>query len=157
LLRRPTAQRPWQHVLEPLSGYLLLAAALETDQDGAASAWNFGPIDIEPLLVRDLARQFVNTWGHGSIIEMNADSALHEAHYLKLDSSKATAELGWRPLFSGQERLQWTVDWYKSWKNDPEMIWEYTIHQIQAAEKKIAALGTLARTWNGDLVNSQAA
>src|SRR5690606_10196676 len=95
-LRRPTALRPWQHVLEPLSGYLLLGAALIENHTDAASAWNFGPIDVEPLMVRDIAHQFVKTWGRGSVTEENNDNGPHEAHFLKLDSSKAVAQLGWQ-------------------------------------------------------------
>lgn len=156
-LRRPTAQRPWQHVLEPLSGYLVLGAALLDGQDSAASAWNFGPVDIEPLMVRDIARQFVKSWGQGSIIEAQADAGPHEAHYLKLDSSKAVAELGWQPIFTSKERLEWTVDWYKCWQDAPERIWDFTMRQIQLAERRIGTLNRFAQIWNGSKVQKQAA
>lgn len=156
-LRRPTAQRPWQHVLEPLSGYIALGAALLEGRDSAASAWNFGPMDMEPLTVRDIARQFVKSWGQGSIIEAQADAGPHEAHYLKLDSSKAVAELGWQPILNSQERLAWTVDWYKCRQETPERIWTYTRRQIEMAEEKIGLINRFAQVWNADSLQSQAA
>lgn len=156
-LRRPTALRPWQHVLEPLSGYLLLGAALAENQSGAASAWNFGPIDIEPLMVRDIAQQFVKTWGRGSVTEENTDTGPHEAHFLKLDSSKAVSELNWQPLLNSDERLQWTVNWYKSWQDSPNSIWDYTERQIQLAEAKIGRLSSFSQSWNGDAASQSKA
>ncbi len=146
-LRHPTALRPWQHVLEPLSGYLLLGAALLEESPKAASAWNFGPNDTEPLMVRDIARQFVKTWGRGNITEAKSEAGPHEAHYLKLDSSKAVAELGWQPMLTSQDRLQWTVDWYKTWRDNPASIWDYTRNQIQQAEDKISQLTRFANAW----------
>lgn len=156
-LRRPKAQRPWQHVLEPLSGYIALGAALLDDQDGAASAWNFGPMDLEPLTVSDIAHQFVKSWGHGSIIAAQDDAGPHEAHYLKLDSSKAVAELGWQPMLNAQERLQWTVDWYKCWQNAPQDIWDYTKKQIQLAEERIRLRNRFGEIWARESHKSKAA
>jgi CDP-glucose 4,6-dehydratase len=108
-------------------------------------------------MVRDIARQFVKRWGHGSIIEAKADAGPHEAHYLKLDSSKAVAELGWQPILSAQERLEWTVDWYKCRQENPESIWKHTRRQIELAEEKIRELNRFAQVWNGDSIQSQAA
>lgn len=148
-LRRPTAQRPWQHVLEPLSGYLLLGAALGQKRPEAASAWNFGPSDRETLMVRDIAHQFVKSWGRGEVIEAESEAGPHEAHLLKLDSSKAIAELHWEPVLNAEERLQWTVDWYKTWEQNPAGIWDFTTTQIQDMEAKIAQKPLLARAWSG--------
>ncbi len=148
-LRRPTALRPWQHVLEPLSGYILLGAELADGNSRAASAWNFGPIDIEPLMVRDIAQQFVKTWGRGEVTEAEVEAGPHEAHFLKLDSSKAVAQLGWQPLLGAEKRLQWTVDWYKAWQDDPNSIWDYSRKQIQLAEMKISQINSFAKAWIG--------
>jgi CDP-glucose 4,6-dehydratase len=148
-LRRPAALRPWQHVLEPLSGYLLLGAALLDNLTEAAAAWNFGPIDVEPLMVRDIAHQFVKTWGRGLVTEENTETGPHEAHFLKLDSSKAVMQLGWQPLLNSSERLAWTVDWYKSWQDSPDRIWDQTLEQIQQAEEKIARLKLFSDAWVG--------
>jgi CDP-glucose 4,6-dehydratase len=151
-LRRPAALRPWQHVLEPLSGYILLGSALAENRIAAASAWNFGPIDAEPLMVRDIAHQFVKTWGRGLVTEETQESGPHEAHFLKLDSSKAVSQLGWQPLLSPLERVRWTVDWYKAGQDRPESIWDDTRRQIQLAEAKIELLKSFTKAWNGETV-----
>jgi CDP-glucose 4,6-dehydratase len=154
-LRRPTALRPWQHVLEPLSGYLLLGSALAENRKSAASAWNFGPIDVEPLMVKDIAHQFVNTWGRGSVTEETEETGPHEAHFLKLDSSKAVSQLGWQPLLSPVERVQWTVDWYKTWQDNPESIWDHASRQIRLSEARIERLPSFTRNWNGKAASIQ--
>lgn len=149
-LRQPEAQRPWQHVLEPLSGYLLLAAALLKDHSEAASAWNFGPNDQSPMSVREIASHFVRTWGKGTVREDQHCAGPHEARVLKLDSSKAIAELGWQPFLDADERLQWTVDWYRSWEDQPCVGWDLAHEQIKHAEAKIAGDPRLSQGWNGE-------
>lgn len=156
-LRRPTALRPWQHVLEPLSGYLLLARALAEDRPGSASAWNFGPIDPQPMTVRDFAHQFVQLWGRGTVTEADEETGPHEARFLKLDSSKAVSRLGWQPLLAPQERLQWTVDWYKRRQEQPDTIWDFTRFQIELMEERIRQCAGFDRAWHGDLPLSRAA
>ncbi len=114
-LRNPNATRPWQHVLEPLSGYLWLAARLLAD-DGArlAEGWNFGPADASVTTVRDLAERLVAAWGQGRVeIPGNAGQP-HEAGLLKLDVSKAAAQLGWRGVWDVQRTVAETVAWYKA-------------------------------------------
>lgn len=147
LVRQPHAIRPWQHVLEPLSGYLLLGAALLSQQVKAAAPWNFGPTEPIPLSVREVAQQIVRTWGEGEIAYAATTTGPHEAKYLKLDSSKAIAELGWRPLLSNDERIRWTVEWYKACYDDPRRAWEFTMRQIHAVEERIRTVEQLAAKW----------
>jgi CDP-glucose 4,6-dehydratase len=115
-LRNPQATRPWQHVLEPLAGYLLLAERLATA--GAArvdfaDAWNFGPNESDALPVGELVEILVRHWGEGAGWVDDSAPKPHEAHYLKVDSSKARARLGWRPVLGVQEALAWCADWYR--------------------------------------------
>lgn len=119
-IRSPQATRPWQHVLEPLSGYLMLAERLYMDGAAFAEAWNFGPRDegvrSVQWIVERLAeiRKDVN-W------QCNKTSQLHEAHYLKLDSSKAQSQLGWQPRWRLQTALQKTLEWHEAWRNAEDM------------------------------------
>lgn len=149
LVRQPHAIRPWQHVVEPLSGYLLLGAALLSQKPGAAAAWNFGPTDAIPLTVREVAQRVVANWGSGEVIEAATSNGPHEARYLKLDSSKAIAELGWQTLLTNDERIRWTVDWYKACNQHPRRAWEQTIRQLEEAEVRIADNERLRANWYG--------
>lgn len=118
VLRHPEAIRPWQHVLEPLRGYLLLGQRLCTDGAPFAEAWNFGPPDDETVPVRDLVNRLLGAWGEtGTHVEERAEGP-GEAHALRLDSSKARARLGWRPLLPLDEALVWTVEWYRGYLAD---------------------------------------
>jgi CDP-glucose 4,6-dehydratase len=115
-LRNPQATRPWQHVLEPLAGYLLLAERLATA--GAArvdfaEAWNFGPSESDALPVGELVEILVRHWGEGTGWVDDTAPKPHEAFYLKVDSSKARARLGWRPVLGVHEALAWCADWYR--------------------------------------------
>lgn len=118
IIRRPESVRPWQHVLEAVSGYLQLGAALLRDPLAHASGWNFGPSEADAVPVRILARTMIDRWGRGQIVEQPLPTGPHEARYLKLDSSKAHAELDWYALLSMQERVEWTIDWYSRWAID---------------------------------------
>jgi CDP-glucose 4,6-dehydratase len=109
-IRNPAARRPWQHVLEPLSGYLLLAERLW--QGEAAEAWNFGPAQEDVQPVSYLVERLFAADGHGRTWEQIAGHQPHEAHLLALDSSKARARLGWKPRLRLGEALDWTHDWY---------------------------------------------
>jgi CDP-glucose 4,6-dehydratase len=134
LIRRPNAVRPWQHVLEPLQGYITLAEHLLAGEVGAASAFNFGPSEDDAWPVERVANRLVSLWGAGaSWVRDNAPS-IHEAHYLKLDSSKARAELGWRPRLNLDAALDWTVRWYRSRNSGADMAAE-TRSQIAQYEK----------------------
>lgn len=113
LLRNPAARRPWQHVLEPLSGYLSLAARLYEDPVAYGGAWNFGPSIESGRTVETLARSILNRWGEGRIdVEQGADQP-HEAQLLHLNCDKAYQKLGWRPRWDFDRTIDETVRWYK--------------------------------------------
>ena len=113
VLRNPGATRPWQHVLEPLSGYLTLALYQADGDEAAAGAWNFGPDNENVRPVQELAETAVTVWGSGEVrIERDPD-APHEATLLMLDSGKAKNELGWRPRWDFATGVTRAVEWYK--------------------------------------------
>ena len=114
VLRNPQATRPWQHVLEPLSGYLSLAEHLSRENgQEQAGGWNFGPADGNTVTVGTLARALVDAWGAGEI-QVNQDPGQpHEAGLLKLDCSQARARLGWRGVWDLADTVQQTVGWYR--------------------------------------------
>lgn len=115
VLRNPDAIRPWQHVLEPLTGYLLLGAKLTTNPTYYSGAYNFGPYSSDALKVRDLTKIIFDVWGKGKFeIAENSDH-LHEAHILKLDNTKAVEWLGWKPVFSSHNAVSYTIEWYKNY------------------------------------------
>ena len=113
VIRNPGAVRPWQHVLEPLAGYLMLAERLYHESGKWAGAWNFGPPDEDAVPVAALAERIVRLWGEGAWQAAPEQDALHEAHDLKLDCSKARQLLGWRPRFTLDEAVGMTVAWYR--------------------------------------------
>ncbi len=112
-IRNPAAVRPWQHVLEPLWGYLLLGYHLSLDPLKFEGAYNFGPLPEGHMPVRDLIENCIRIWGGGSWIDQSSASDPHEAGLLQLDISKAMQQLGWRPKLSLDENIKWTIDWYK--------------------------------------------
>src|SRR3954447_21046931 len=114
LIRNPGAVRPWQHVLDPLSGYLLLAERLWTEGERQAGGWNFGPADDDAKPVQYIVETITNLWGEGARWVLDERQHPHEAHYLKLDCSKARQLLNWRPRLELADALQWTVEWYKA-------------------------------------------
>ena len=114
ILRNPQATRPWQHVLEPLSGYLDLAARLlSADGGGFAEGWNFGPPDASVVTVGELARRLVDSWGAGEVRDGGVPGQLHEAGLLKLDTSKARARLGWHGVWNIAATVAATAAWYR--------------------------------------------
>jgi CDP-glucose 4,6-dehydratase len=113
-LRNPSATRPWQHVLEPLSGYLHLAWRLcQVDGDHYAEGWNFGPSDTSVVTVESLARQLVRAYGDGAIVAQHDSQQPHEATVLKLDGSKAASRLGWRAVWDVGTTAERTAAWYR--------------------------------------------
>ena len=114
LIRSPSAIRPWQFVLEPLRGYLMLAERLAENPARFASAWNFGPAETDAQPVSWIADRLARSWGAGAA--WRSDEAPHprEAHYLKLDVSKAKSGLGWEPVLPLNQSLDWIVEWYRA-------------------------------------------
>ncbi len=135
-VRYPEATRPWQHVLEPVSGYLTLAEALFADPSGRAGAWNFGPTDDDARPVRWLLDR-VTARLPGTRWEAVSGQHPHEAGYLKLDSSKARNELGWRPAWSLDEALDMTTAWHQAWRGERDMG-EVCLDQIRAHQARAA-------------------
>lgn len=121
IIRNPHAIRPWQHVLEPLSGYLLLAERLYTDGQAFAEGWNFGPNDDDARPVQWIVEHVVSQWGHGASWQIDGGKHPHEAHYLKLDISKAKAKLGWTPRWTLEKALEQITDWHRAWMNASDM------------------------------------
>lgn len=114
-LRNPGAVRPWQHVLDALSGYLWLGARMFKDgADGLAGPWNFGPDPGDAIPVSELTEHMLRAWGSGSWIDAREPNAVHEAGYLSLDAGKAAKRLGWRPTWRVNEAIDATVAWYKA-------------------------------------------
>jgi CDP-glucose 4,6-dehydratase len=130
-IRRPKAIRPWQHVLEPVHGYLLLAERLLADGHHFASAFNFGPGDDDTWPVERIADHMAAAWGGGAKWVRDSDPGVHEAGVLRLDASKARAELGWEPQLSIETALDWTVNWYRASRQNANMQ-DFTCSQIQA-------------------------
>jgi len=112
-IRCPRSIRPWQHVLEPLRGYLQLGALLSQDPDKYSGAWNFGPTEGSYMRVSEIADKLIGYWGGGSWNDCSGSQVLHEANLLVLNCDKARAELQWRNSLTINECLQLTVDWYK--------------------------------------------
>jgi len=136
VIRSPNAIRPWQHVLEPLNGYLGLAERLWTDA-GFAQAWNFGPHSHEAKPVCWIAERLSNLWGEGAEWRPDPDGPHpHESTYLKLDSSKARMLLGWESRLNLLTALEWTVEWYKGYQEKKAMR-QLTEAQIDRYEKMI--------------------
>lgn len=132
-LRYPDAVRPWQHVLESLSGYLMLGARLLEHGPVYASGWNFAPLDRDEVWpVARVVDYVCALWGGGSY-EVEASGQPHEAGMLCLDASKACAELGWRSRYTVAQALEATIRWYREWARnpDPKHMREYTLRQIQ--------------------------
>lgn len=133
-LRYPLAVRPWQHVLEPLSGYMKLAERLLVDDSPSfAEAWNFGPNANDDATVGEVARLAAELWGDASVAVSDEESVAHEASLLRLDVTKALTFLEWRPLWALDRALRETTNWYKAWHSGEEMR-AYTLAQISAYE-----------------------
>jgi CDP-glucose 4,6-dehydratase len=133
LIRRPKSIRPWQHVLEPLAGYLALAERLLAGESHFASAWNFGPWDDDAWPVENIADAMSERWGDDASWTIDGAPTVHEAGYLKLDSSKARAELGWAPQLRLKSALEWVIDWYQTAEPGADMQ-TFTLKQIAEYE-----------------------
>jgi len=135
-LRNPDAIRPWQHVLEPLYGYLLLAERLWDPGTGFTEGWNFGPSD-EPAQVSEVVRKSAGFWDDGAMWEVEDKDNPHEAKCLMLDSSLARSRLGWAACLTLDHAIEWTISWYKAClKGNIDML-SFTMNQIAEYERLI--------------------
>lgn len=140
-IRNPDAIRPWQHVLEPLSGYLLLAERLWQDGPQYAESWNFGPVQEDEVPVSHIVSALAERWPGDAPWQIDQDDHPHEAHYLKLDCSKARARMCWRPRWSLDRCMDMLADWYRAHLDGADMrtvtmsqIKQYVAHTNTAAE-----------------------
>jgi CDP-glucose 4,6-dehydratase len=134
-IRYPHAIRPWQHVLEPLRGYLMLAERLWNHGTDCAEGWNFGPREEDACPVDWLVRQGTRFWGDGVTWETDNSNHPHEAHYLKLDCSKARVHLGWYPMVDVAKALEWTIDWYRAQHEGKTDMRTFTQEQMDCYEQ----------------------
>jgi CDP-glucose 4,6-dehydratase len=126
-VRNPSSVRPWQHVLEPLSGYLQLAVLVDQDPLAFSNAYNFGPLPSDHLTVKELVETAISVWGNGTWTDVSKADEPHEAGLLKLDISLAKNELDWKPKLSASEAIEWTISWYK--KSIDKQL-DYSFQQI---------------------------
>jgi CDP-glucose 4,6-dehydratase len=113
-VRNPDSVRPWQHVLEPLAGYLLLGGFLYDQPLLFSKPYNFGPYPEDHLTVRELVDLAIEIWGTGRVETSGSGNKLHEANLLQLDISRAIDELKWKPKLNAREAIRWTIEWYKT-------------------------------------------
>ena len=135
IIRYPNAVRPWQFVLDPIRGYLMLAAALYQDGSGYSGAWNFGPDDDDCRTVEWVVQNICQMWSPEARWSPDSAANPHEAHFLKLDCSKAKMHLGWKPKLKLTEALKWTVDWYKHFYKEVSSIRSLTEKQIMSYQE----------------------
>lgn len=129
-IRNPHAIRPWQHVLEPLSGYLVLAQKLYEEGASYAQGWNFGPNDEDAKPVQWIVEKLTQAWGEGASWTLDGGEHPHEAHYLKLDCSKAKARLVWQPRWHLEDALTAIIDWHRAYQHEEDMR-AISLRQIQ--------------------------
>ncbi len=125
-VRNPSSVRPWQHVLEPLGGYLTLGALMNNDPLEYSGAYNFGPSPDDHLTVKELVELSIHTWGSGCWHDTSSPDQPHEAGLLKLDINKAKSILNWSPKLNAASAIDWTINWYKKEDN----IADFTFQQI---------------------------
>ncbi|UEG49047.1 CDP-glucose 4,6-dehydratase [Ferruginibacter lapsinanis] len=126
-VRNPASVRPWQHVLEPLAGYLTVAMLANENYKTVSEAYNFGPLPVDHLAVKELVEVAIKSWGSGEWADTSNAAQPHEAGLLKLDISKALKELKWQPKLSSSEAIEWTMTWYKQTE---ENVFQFTQQQI---------------------------
>jgi CDP-glucose 4,6-dehydratase len=145
-LRNPSSTRPWQYVLEPLSGYLSLAEKLLSEGDSFAQAWNFGPLQHSAITTLEVVEKLISFWEGGGPLKIEFDRSqekLHEAHGLHLSWDKAASLLNWRPVYTIDEALAETVKWYKAYQQEADM------HQVCSCllENYVEQAKTLGLQW----------
>lgn len=134
-IRSPRAIRPWQFVLEPLCGYLMLAGQLLQGRSEFAEAWNFGPTDSDTMTVGQVVKAFAGQWGEGTASQLDENDHPHEAAVLRLDCSKATGKLGWTPKTDVGTAIAWAVEWYQAWSSGLAVLRSLTEEQIRRFEE----------------------
>lgn len=132
-VRNPGATRPWQHVLEPLGGYLLLGAKMISERK-YDEAWNFGPESENTVTVKELLEETIKCYGKGKWKDVSNKEKLHEANLLALDITKAKKQLGWKPLLNLKETVELTADWYKSYEHTD--VYSLVVDQIKLYSQK---------------------
>ena len=132
-IRSPKAIRPWQHVLEPICGYMTLASKMIQEPNKYCEGWNFGPNTESIVPVWDIANMVVQNYGKGTVVDKSDPTALHEANLLALDVTKAKIELQWTPKWDIKETVEKTVEWYKNYAT--ENIFELCVKQINEYNK----------------------
>lgn len=140
-VRNPLSVRPWQHVLEPLSGYLTLGALLWQDPGKYSGAWNFGPNGGEDLMVRDVIERFIRFWGSGSWQDVSTPDAHHEAVSLRLSCDKAKKFLKWQAILTMEECLGMTAQWYREFYSQRKDMYPFCVEQIQGYARKAREQG----------------
>ena len=140
IIRNPASTRPWQHVMEPISGYLVLAEALYNNPSEYAEAWNFGPNDEDAKPVEWILNSMTDKW-EGASWRLDNQSNLHEAGYLKLDISKAKDRLNWRPTWDLETTLEKIISWHKHWLDNANMQ-DITISEINQFKVKHNEINT---------------
>ena len=130
VIRNPNSVRPWQHVLEPVIGYLLLGAHLAVEPIQFSQAYNFGPHLSDALPVEEMLKLAIASWGKGEYVVEQVEGQPHEAGLLKLDISKAINELNWQPKMNAQQAVSMTMDWYSEFAKNKENISDFTELQI---------------------------
>ncbi|WDP93134.1 MAG: CDP-glucose 4,6-dehydratase [Desulfobacter sp.] len=137
IIRNPKAIRPWQHVLEALFGYLILAMKLDKNRHRYSGGWNFGPNTAGIKEVGVIVEKFSSVWKEGASWSIDSGDSPHEEAMLRLDNSKAQTYLGWIPILDTTQMIQWTVEWYKAFRDAPEDILQFTLEQIKEYQVKI--------------------
>jgi CDP-glucose 4,6-dehydratase len=130
IIRNPKSVRPWQHVLEPIAGYLLLGASLQNEPIKFSSAYNFGPHLSDALSVEEMLKFAIQSWGKGDYEVKSDGNEVHEAKLLKLDISKVISDLEWQPKMNAVGAVNMTIDWYKTFFDNPKIILDFTSRQI---------------------------
>ncbi len=138
-LRNPNAVRPWQHVLDALSGYLTLGEKLYGDKARYGQAWNFGPETEDEHTVVEMVGAFSRLWNTPVRCEIVSEPQPHEAATLRVDSERARRLLGWRPQLSTEEALAWTVEWYLGWHRDPDSARSKTMDQLTHYQERLSS------------------
>ncbi|MBN9299408.1 MAG: CDP-glucose 4,6-dehydratase [Filimonas sp.] len=136
VMRNPQAVRPWQHVLEPLTGYLLLGGKLSEEPQLYSDAFNFGPNASDTLTVKEMAGIAIDCWGSGQFEVVSDKAQPHEAGLLKLDISKAQAQLDWHPVLNAKAAVTLSMEWYKTFFKDKTHLKDLTNEQINSFLQK---------------------